>query len=71
MLQSVIESELSENLTVFGNEFELDSDEMEEISKLNKNLRKIVPINKLKSGEVVLRDAKCRHYPFAFKEPLA
>ena len=68
LLQSVIESELLDNLKVY--EFELTEDDMEKINGLNKNIRKIVPINKLKSGEVVLRDARSRHYPFRFEEPL-
>ena len=66
--QSVIPSELSDNLKVY--EFELTEYEMETIYTLNKNMRKIVPIVKLKSGEVVLRDGKSRHYPFTFEEPL-
>ena len=67
-MQSVIESELLDNLKVY--EFELTGDEMEKINGLNKNIRKIVPINKLKSGEVVVRDARSRHFPFTFEEPL-
>ena len=51
-------------------EFELDLEDMKAIGYLNKNLRKIVPINKLKSGEVILRDGKSRHYPFTFEEPI-
>ena len=67
-LQSVIESELLNNLEVY--EFELSPEDMEKINGLNKNLRKIIPINKLKSGECVLRDGKSRHFPFHFEEPL-
>ena len=67
-LQSVIPSELSDNLKVY--EFELTEYEVETIYTLNKNMRKIVPIVKLKSGEVILRDGKSRHYPFTFEEPL-
>ena len=48
IFQSVIKRELLENMKVF--EFELDSEDMKAISYLNKNLRLIVPINKLKSG---------------------
>ena len=66
--QSVIESELLENMKVF--EFELDLEDMKAIGYLNKNLRKIVPVNKLKSGEIILRDGKSRHYPFTFEEPI-
>jgi len=66
--KSVIESELLDNLKVY--DFELSGDEMEIIDQLNKNLRKIIPINKLKSGETVLRDAKSRHYPFHYREPM-
>jgi len=66
--KSVIPSELSDNLKVY--EFELTEYEVETIYTLNKNMRKIVPIVKLKSGEVVLRDGKSRHYPFTFEEPL-
>jgi len=66
--KSVIKRELLENMKVF--EFELDSEDMKAISYLNKNLRLIVPINKLKSGEIVLRDGKSRHFPFTFEEPI-
>ena len=69
MLQSVINKELLENLKVFEDGFELDQDEMNAIFKLNKNLRKLVPINKLKSGEVVIRDGKSRHFPYNYVEP--
>ena len=68
ILQSVIESELLDNLKVY--DFELSSDEMAIIDTLNKNLRKIIPVNKLKSGETVFRDAKSRHYPFNYREPM-
>merc|ERR1712083_1134473 len=57
--KSVIKRELLENLKVF--EFELDSEDMKAISYLN---------NKLKSGEIVLRDGKSRHFPFTFEEPI-
>lgn len=50
-------------------EFELTSEEMEAINRLNTNKRKIVPIVKLHSGEVILRDGKSRHFPFDFVEP--
>ena len=64
----MIESELLDNLKVY--EFELTEDEVKKIYGLNKNLRKIVPINKLKDGTVVLRDGKSRHFPFHFEEKL-
>ena len=67
-LQSVIESELLDNLKVY--DFELSADEMAIIDQLNKNMRKIIPINKLKSGETVIRDARSRHYPFNYREPM-
>jgi len=66
--KSVIEKELLENMKVF--EFGLDEKDMEAISALNQNLRKIVPINKVKSGETILRDGRSRHYPFTFEEPI-
>ena len=65
-LQSVIERELLDNLKAY--EFELTEDEMQKIFGLNKNLRKIVPVNKLKDGSVVLRDGKSRHFPFHYEE---
>ena len=68
--KSVIERELLENLKVFEAGFVLTEADMEAINRLNKNLRKIVPINKLKNGEVVLRDGKSRHFPFTYEEPL-
>ena len=68
ILQSVIESELLDNLKVY--DFELSADEMAIIDQLNKNMRKIIPINKLKSGETVIRDARSRHYPFNYREPM-
>ena len=67
-LQSVIESELLDNLKVY--DFELSADEMAIIDQLDKNMRKIIPINKLKSGETVIRDARSRHYPFNYREPM-
>ena len=67
-MQSVINSELSDNLKAY--DFELTDKEMKMIYGLNKNMRKIVPINKLKSGEVVLRDGKSCHFPFNYEEPL-
>jgi len=66
--KSVIEKELLENMKVF--EFGLDEKDMKAISALNQNLRKIVPINKVKSGEIILRDGRSRHYPFTFEEPI-
>ena len=67
-LQSVIERELLDNLKAY--EFELTEDEMQKIFGLNKNLRKIVPVNKLKDGSVVLRDGKSRHFPFHYEEKM-
>ena len=57
-------------MKVFEAGFVLTEADMEAINRLNKNLRKIVPINKLKNGEVVLRDGKSRHFPFTYEEPL-
>jgi diketogulonate reductase-like aldo/keto reductase len=57
---------LLDNLQAF--EFELNDNEMEKLSALNRNLRKIIPVVKLTSGEVILRDGKSRHFPFAFEE---
>ena len=51
-------------------EFELDLEDMKAIGYLNKNLRKIVPVNKLKDGSVVLRDGKSRHFPFHYEEKM-
>jgi len=66
--KSVIERELLDNLKAY--EFELTEDEMQKIFGLNKNLRKIVPVNKLKDGSVVLRDGKSRHFPFHYEEKM-
>ena len=66
--KSVITSELLNNMEAF--DFELNHDEMQQISAMNKNIRKIVPINKLKSGEVVLRDGKSKHFPFFIEEKI-
>lgn len=41
---------------------------MDEIMGLNKNLRKIDPIKKLKNGEIVLRDGNSKFYTFGFLE---
>ena len=58
--QSVIKSELAENLRVLEDGFELDKGDMDAIFSLNRDLRKIVPVAKLKSGEIVLRSGqKC------------
>lgn len=67
--KSVIDHELAENLRVFEEGFELDSEDMEAIFKLNTNKRKLIPLNKLKSGETVYRDGKSRHFPYNFVEP--
>ena len=67
--QSVIDRELAENLRVFEEGFELDRGDMEAIFKLNTNKRKLIPLNKLKSGETVYRDGKSRHFPYNFVEP--
>ena len=67
--QSVINKELSENLLVYDDGFELDSEDMAAIFKLHTNKRKLIPLNTLKSGEVVYRDGKSRHFPYHFEEP--
>ena len=64
----MIKTELLENLKVF--DFEITQEEMDIVASMNKNIRKIVPVNKLKSGEVILRDGKSRHYPFHHEEPM-
>ena len=56
--QSVIKSELAENLRVLEDGFELDKGDMDAIFSLNRDLRKIVPVAKLKSGEIVLRSGQ-------------
>ena len=66
--QSVIERELLDNLKAY--DFALTQNEMQMIFGLNKNMRKIVPVNKLKDGSVILRDGKSRHFPFHFEEKL-
>ena len=58
--QSVIKSELAENLRVLEDGFELDKGDMDAIFSLNRDLRKIVPVAKLKSGEIVLRSGQKR-----------
>jgi len=67
--KSVIKSELAENLRVLEDGFELDKGDMDAIFSLNRDLRKIVPVAKLKSGEIVLRDGKSRHFPYNYIEP--
>ena len=62
----MIESELLDNLKAF--EFELSDEDMETMKTLNKNLRKIVPIVKLKDGTQELRDQGSFHYPFHKEE---
>ena len=52
--QSIIEKELLENMKVF--DFELDDADMAVFNKLDKHLRKIVPIVTLKDGTVEPRD---------------
>lgn len=66
--KSVIESEIRDNLKAF--EFKLSDEEMGQINSLNKDMRKIIPVVKLKSGQVAVRDINSRHYPFAFQEKL-
>ena len=62
--QSVIKSELAENLRVLEDGFELDKGDMDAIFSLNRDLRKIVPVAKLKSGEIVLRSGQKRNFFF-------
>ena len=65
--QSVIKSELAENLRVLEDGFELDKGDMDAIFSLNRDLRKIVPVAKLKSGEIVLRSGqKCSFFSVCF-----
>ena len=65
-MKSVIESELMDNLQIYS--FQLDEDDMSEISKLETGVRKIVPIAKLTNGKIMIRDIESKHYPFAFVE---
>ena len=62
--QSVIKSELAENLKVLEESFELDKGDMDAIFSLNRDLRKIVPVAKLKSGQIVLRSGQKRIFFF-------
>ena len=67
-LQSVIESELLDNLKIF--DFSLDDSDMKSIKGLDQNLRKIDPIKTLASGEVILRDKTSKNYAFDYVEKL-
>ena len=58
----MIKSELAENLRVLEDGFELDKGDMDAIFSLNRDLRKIVPVAKLKSGEIVLRSGQKRSF---------
>ena len=55
-----------DNLKAF--DFELSDADMETLKTLNKNIRKIVPIVKLKDGTQELRDLKSPHFPFHKEE---
>ena len=65
-MKSVIESELMDNLQIFS--FQLDEDDMSEISKLETGIRKIVPVTKLTNGDIMIRDIESKLYPFTFVE---
>jgi len=64
--KSVIIDELKENKKAF--DFALDGADMKKIRGLELNLRKIVPIVKLKDGTVELRDEHSDLYPFREEE---
>ena len=64
--QSIIESELLDNLKCFS--FELDADDMKKIEGLDRNLRKIVPIVTLKDGTVEPRDKHSKFNSFLEEE---
>ena len=49
-------------------DFELSGEDMETMKTLNKNLRKIVPVVKLRDGTTELRDQASPHYPFHKEE---
>ena len=62
----MIQSELLDNLQIYS--FQLDEDDMKEISKLETGIRKIIPVAKLTNGEVVVRDKESKLFPFTFEE---
>ena len=64
--QSIYENELLDNLKIF--DFELDNGDMEDIKKLDMNLRKIIPVKKLKDGTMELRDQHSMFYSFDVDE---
>ena len=62
----MIQSELLDNLQIYS--FQLDEDDMKEISKLETGIRKIIPVAKLTNGEVVVRDQESKLFPFMFED---
>ena len=55
-----------DNLKAFT--FKLDDSDMEEIKKLDRNLRKIDPVRKLNNGEMERRDQYSPYYAFEYVE---
>jgi len=64
--KSVISSELYDNLQIYS--FQLDEDDMMAIKELETGVRKIIPVAKLKNGDVVVRDKESNLFPFDFEE---
>ena len=55
-----------DNLQIYS--FQLDEDDMEAIKTLETGIRKIIPVTKLSSGDVIVRDKESKLFPFTFEE---
>ena len=55
-----------DNLQIYS--FQLDEDDMIAIKELETGIRKIIPVAKLKNGDVVVRDKESKLFPFDFEE---
>ena len=55
-----------DNLQIYS--FQLDEDDMMAIKELETGVRKIIPVAKLKNGDVVVRDKESNLFPFDFEE---
>ncbi len=64
--KSIIEAELLDNLKCV--DIQLDDEDMAAIKSMDKNLRKIDPVKKLKNGEYVLRNKNNKYYSFDYVE---
>ena len=45
-------------------DFYVTESDMRKIAALDRNLRKIEPVKKLKNGKIVIRDCNSKFYPF-------